>query len=186
MEFTDWHTHDPDAPATALISVEPRDFKPRDGRFYSVGVHPWSTADDDLERQLLLLDSMLRHPRVVALGEVGLDRLRGATIESQLQILERQLAIAANVRQMPVVIHCVRAYDEIIAVHRRWSDRLHDRWIIHGFRRGPKLARRLIDEGFYISFGTRYNHLAFEITPPSRRLRETDFTPLYTNENLSL
>ena len=47
-------------------------------------------------------------------------------------------------------------------------------WIVHGFRGGPALARQLLDAGFDLSFGLRYNKESFDITPTERRYRETD------------
>ena len=177
MRFRDIHTHDLDAPADALISVEPDAFNPRPGRFYSVGIHPWSTDDkEDVKRAMALLSEALAHPQTVALGEVGLDRLRGGDLSFQREVLERQLALAEQ-RQLPVIIHAVRATQEIIDIHRRWRDRLPSTWIVHGMRQGPRVARMLLDEGFHLSFGHRFNADALRLTPPERRHAETDTEP---------
>lgn len=180
MKFRDIHTHDLDATADALIAVEPDVFAPRTGRFYSVGIHPWSTADKErVERALALLPQALAHPQTMALGEVGLDRLRGGDMDYQRQVLERQLSIAET-RQFPVIIHAVRATQEIIDVHRRWRERLPGLWVFHGMRQGPRVARMLLDEGFHLSFGARFNADALRLTPPDRRHAETDDEPAGT------
>ena len=180
MTFRDIHTHDLDATADALIAVEPDVFAPREGRFYTVGIHPWSTADkESVERALALLSQALAHPQTMALGEVGLDRLRGGDMDYQQQVLEAQLAMAEE-RQLPVIIHAVRATQEIIAIHRRWRERLPGPWIVHGMRQGPRIARMLLDEGFNLSFGARFNADALRLTPQARRHAETDDEPAST------
>lgn len=179
--FLDCHTHDVDAGPDALIAVEPRDFSPRDGRFYALGIHPWSTADNDVDRQLALLQQLITHPQVVALGEVGLDRLRGAALDVQLDILRRQLGVAARLRPtLPLVIHNVRATAELMALRRQWAAQLPEPWIIHGFRGGPELARQLLNAGFHLSYGLRFNADTIAITPSERLHYETDDLPADT------
>lgn len=184
MTFRDIHTHDLNAPQNALISVEPKAFNPIPGRFYSVGIHPWSTDDPErVEHALALLPQMLEHPQTWALGEVGLDRLRGGDMVYQRLVLERQLAIAEK-RQLPIIIHAVRATQEIVDIHRQWRERLPGPWIVHGMRQGPRVAKTLLDEGFHLSFGHRFNPDALRLTPPDRRHAETDTDPASTIDDV--
>lgn len=70
----DCHTHDTTR-TDAIISVSPALFRPEEGKHYSVGIHPWETgATLDFE----LLERAAAHPSVAAIGETGVDRLRGA------------------------------------------------------------------------------------------------------------
>lgn len=175
MDIIDCHTHRTDAQPPSIISVEPgADLDP--SRHYSVGIHPWNTSSDSLhDGSLATLDSAARNPAVVAIGETGLDRLRGADIDTQLRILEHHIALSEELR-LPMVLHIVRAYPEIIALRRR----LHPTqpWIIHGFRGKPQLARQLLDHGFDISLGERFNPLSAAIIPPDRLHFETDTSTL--------
>jgi len=134
MPLIDFHTHS-DAPTPDTINI--RAFSPKEfeqSQFTgecTVGLHPWQTDDSDVEEQLELLSIQMAKPSVIALGEVGLDRLRGATLEIQKEILSQQLAMAKGSGK-PVVIHCVRAWDAILAAKDKFSPSLP--WAVHGFR----------------------------------------------------
>lgn len=179
MIFTDIHTHDLDAGPDALISVEPLDFHPQPGRWYSVGIHPWSTSDEQLDAAMAAMSKIIQNKQVVALGEVGLDHLRGAPLDIQTHIFEAQLEMALD-RQLPVIIHNVKASTELIAIRRRWKERLRSIWIIHGFRQGPELAKQLLNEGFCLSFGAKFNPDALQVVPTDRLYLETDDNPATT------
>lgn len=181
----DYHTHRLDAPAGGAIiclpegwlSARPEEVEGlRSDAWYSVGVHPWTTADEELTRQLLeRLPEWTLRPEVVAIGECGLDALRGGSEELQEAVLTQQLLLAEE-RGLPVTLHVVRRFDRLLHLRRRLFGARgpQSRWTIHGFRGGPALARRLLEAGMDLSFGLRYNEAAYELTPPERRRRETD------------
>ena len=101
----DVHTHNLTA-TNAIISVEPGDFKPSGGLFYSVGLHPWSARRD--ARHEALLRSAAVHPQVVAIGECGIDLVRSTLDEAgqiELTLLHARLAEELH---KPLVLHCVR------------------------------------------------------------------------------
>ena len=72
----------------------------------------------------------------------------------------------------PLVIHAVKAYDDIIRIHK--AERPKQPWIIHGFRGKPETAGQLIREGLYLSFGEYYNHESLKSVPLDRLFLETD------------
>ena len=72
----------------------------------------------------------------------------------------------------PLIIHCVKAWQEIIAAKKRI--RPHVPWIIHGFRGNGELAVQLVNQGFYLSFGEYFNVEALQAVWPDRLLVETD------------
>ena len=74
-----------------------------------------------------------------------------------------------------MTLHIVRAFDVILQARKIL--RPLQVWTIHGFRGKPALAQQLLDAGFDLSFGTRYNEVSYDITPPERRHRETDALP---------
>ena len=168
--ITDFHTHHLHA-VHALISVGVRGFAPQPGQWYSVGIHPWAvpeSADGDLER----LAEAVIHPQVLAVGETGLDSLRGEPLELQRQFFERHIALAEQVGK-PLVVHCVRTAQQVIALWRA-TDPHRVRLAIHGFRGNERVAQMLLSEGFYLSFGVRFNPAAVAVTPADRLLIETD------------
>ncbi|MBK9686918.1 MAG: TatD family hydrolase [Saprospiraceae bacterium] len=114
----------------------------------TLGYHPWWLHEVLTKEALNELSTALSiHPRCLALGECGLDGLKGATREIQEQNFEAQLAIARAL-SLPVIIHCVRQFDRLLQIRRQWRD---TKWVIHGYRRNVILTRQLLDEGIGVS-----------------------------------
>lgn len=167
----DFHTHRLDATG-ALIAVDPRRFDPQPGKWYSVGFHPWDNVENLTNSNFDLLEQCARHPQVLAVGETGMDRLRGADLMKQEAAFVRHLQLARELGK-PVVVHNVRATREILdARHRAGLDDIT--LVIHGIRGNAHVARTLLDAGCYLSFGLRFNAKALQATPPDRLLIETD------------
>lgn len=170
----DFHTHRLDAEG-AVISVSPDRFSPESGKWYSVGIHPWDTVlamgapDEELLRQCAA------HSQVLAIGETGLDSLRGAEMSVQREVFARHLSLAASVGK-PVVVHSVRTAQEILA-QRRGMRLTAVPLAIHGMRANERVARLLLDAGCYLSYGIRFNPAALQATPLDRLLIETDDAP---------
>lgn len=166
----DSHTHRSDA-ADALVSVSPTDFAPAPGRLYAVGIHPWRTQCGDVAEQLRALDAVARHCQVAAIGETGLDSLRGAPLDEQMGVFSHHIRLAEALGK-PLVIHMVRTSQQVLKAWRG-SGRCVP-WAIHGFRGNVGVAKPLVEAGFYISFGERFNADALRTVPPDRLLAETD------------
>lgn len=165
----DFHTHHLHA-ADALISVSPTDFAPVPGKCYAVGIRPWRT-EDDVEAQMQALAEAAQNDQVKAIGETGLDSLRGAPLDVQMRLFERHIALA-EVLDKPLVIHCVRTSQQVL---KAWSEsRKCVAWAIHGFRGNARVVAPLVKAGFYISFGERFNADALRAVPLDRLLAETD------------
>lgn len=174
----DFHTHHLLAPAgQAIVNVPrrwllcPADFQPVTGGLYSAGIHPWWTAAPEVEVLFAGLETLLTHPQVVAVGECGLDLLRGAAPAVQEALFVRQAELAERHR-LPVTVHCVRAFDRLLRLHKELRPAM--RWTVHGFRGRPALARQLLAAGLDLSFGPRHNAESLALTPPERRHYETD------------
>ena len=171
----DFHTHRPDASA-ALIAVDPRRFDPQPGKWYSVGFHPWDDVNMLTAGDFDLLRQCATHPQVLAIGETGMDRLRGGDLVEQEAAFIRHLQLARELGK-PVVVHNVRATREILdARHRAGLDDVT--LVIHGMRGNAHVARTLLDAGCYLSFGPRFNAAAVLVTPLDRLLIETDDSPV--------
>lgn len=176
-EIIDIHTHSP-RPG-AVISMSPDEYLRQPeacGFLFSVGIHPWATADTpeaDLERQLRLLKEIAGKPDVVAIGECGLDKLRGAAPEIQEEIFRRQIAVSEDAGK-PIIVHLVKDTDRFLAIFRGAKPR--QPWIIHGFRGKPQMVRQLLDAGrnLYISLGEKFNPATAAAIPPEHLLIETD------------
>lgn len=177
MELIDCHTHNP-ASREGIISVAPDFDCFEEGRVYSCGIHPWElteTAGSRLEQ----LESLLADSRIVAVGECGLDKLRGGDMESQQSVFAAQIAMSEEFRK-PLIIHCVRAHAELLALKRRFNP--SQPWILHGFRGKETQARELLSKGFYLSFGERFDRMALMAVPDDRFLLETDCSMLTARE----
>ncbi len=171
IDILDIHTHRLDATA-ALIAVDPRRFEPQPGKWYSVGFHPWDIADAPTDDDFLLLQQCATHPQVLAIGETGIDRLRGASLDIQAVVFVRHLQLAHQLGKA-VVVHNVRATQDILDARRKAAlDQVT--LIIHGMRGNAHVARTLLDAGCYLSYGPRFNPAALQATPLDRLLIETD------------
>ena len=113
----------------------------------SFGVHPW---DSDKPERAVSLDKIYHIKNLRAIGECGMDKLRGPNLELQKNLFVKHLAISEQIHK-PLIIHCVGYFNELIALRRK--DSYSQPWIIHGFRGHPQLARQLIDCGILLSFG---------------------------------
>jgi TatD DNase family protein len=118
--------------------------------FYAtVGVHPHDAAKAiDFDR----VAELARHPKVVAVGEIGLDyHYDFSPREVQRALFIRQMQIAADAHK-PIVIHTREAWDDTVAVIREhWDVKLGG--IMHCFSGGPLQAQQALELGFYLSFG---------------------------------
>ena len=166
---TDTHTHNQLA-TDGIISVLPGRFTPLPGRLYSVGIHPWHT-DNATDAHLALLSQCATHSQVVAIGETGLDSLRGAPLDRQTEIFERHLQLAQSLRK-PLIVHCVRTSQQVLASCRRLGVAVPV--AIHGMRGNERVAQQLLGAGFYLSFGPQFNPATVLATPHDRLLIETD------------
>lgn len=141
-----------------------------EGYLYSVGIHPWHVSQATW-RQWLLLERIAVRPDVVAIGEAGLDKLCATEWREQLEAFGRQILLSERVAK-PLIIHNVRANQEILDAHRRF--RPLQPWVIHGFRGKPQLAEMFLRRGIYISLGEVHNPATAAVIPPDMLLWESD------------
>jgi TatD DNase family protein len=119
------------------------------GVAFTYGIHPWFLNESNYKQLIISVESLISHPDIIAIGEAGFDRLRGPSPELQRRAFEDQIIISEKIRK-PVVVHCVRAWDELLAVHKKLKPEMS--WLIHGYRGNVKLATQLISKGMYLSF----------------------------------
>lgn len=134
----------------------------------STGIHPWNT---EKEPDWDLLERVAAMPRIVAIGECGLDLLRGAPIDRQTDIFRRHIELSERMGK-PMIIHCVKAWDVLLALKKKMKPR--QKWGIHGYRGGPEQARQLTAHGIYLSLGEYFNQDTAAVIPRELLLAETD------------
>lgn len=171
LPFVDIHTHRPTSRHIELRAS---------------GVHPWEAGKEPVETALGELEAELEQGSMEAIGEIGLDFARatdGATRDSQIALFRAQLHMACR-RGLPVVLHCVKAFEETMRILREAEPRAV---IFHGFIGSLQQAQRALERDYYLSFGERSlasprTLEAMKITPLSRLFFETDEsqTPIET------
>lgn len=188
MDLYDIHTHD--APSsnpddeeglrqniTNIVNVYPLGFEyAKDNENYpwfSCGVHPWYS--EDAEPQLKFLKEIAGDPRIVAIGEAGLDKLKGPDLAIQQTIFAQQVELSEQL-QKPLIIHCVKAWDELLRIKKMYRPR--QPWIIHGYKGKIDLAKQLLSHGFFFSVNDRFNADAIRVIPLERLFCETDISEI--------
>jgi len=151
--------------------------------YFSAGIHPWFS--DDWETQIKLLEELSVHPKVIALGECGLDKSIKTSLDEQRKILNLQIKLSEKT-QKPLIIHCIKAYNELIEIRKSTKSDLP--WIIHGFNSSLKVAENCIKYGIYLSFGRSLFNNSLKMTeliqwiPISKLFLETDESDLPIEE----
>jgi len=117
---------------------------------YSIGIHPWYIVEDRIDIDLQIIESKLKNESCIAIGECGLDKRIEIPMALQQMAFEKQLTLAEKY-QKPVIIHCVGAFQEIIAIKKKLN--ISVPMVIHGFSKNIEMANQLVENGFYLSFG---------------------------------
>ena len=120
----------------------------KEGIGYSCGAHPWYLEEESIEAQIGKVRQYSSLPGVIALGEAGFDRLRGAENSLQEKAFRAHVKISEEVKK-PLFIHCVKGWDELLRCNKEMNPSMP--WIIHGFRGKPGLAEQLLEKGFFLS-----------------------------------
>lgn len=133
------------------------------GLYATVGIHPHN-ADTLCEKTVDKLRELAKNPKVVAIGEIGLDYYRNLSPkEVQKQAFETQLALAQELK-LPVVIHDREAHDDILQALSKFRGKITG--VMHCFSGSKEMAQQCIDLGFKISFNGTITY------PKNHELRE--------------
>ncbi len=143
MHTVDFHTHRLPECANAELLLSTATPPPRPVR-YSLELHPWHLP---AVFSGLPSDWKSMAEKADAIGEIGLDRLRGPDLSVQRRYLTEALNVAAELRK-PVVLHCVRAWQELRLALRPFTGL---RCLYHGFRGSPAFLAELEEYGFFIA-----------------------------------
>lgn len=164
--FVDIHTHCPTGRHIELRAA---------------GVHPWEAGRRTAEEALRELTTVLDAGGVQAVGEIGLDFVQADTPEernAQIILFRAQLVLACE-RRLPVILHCVKAFEETMRI---LGEQEPPHVIFHGFVGSPQQAQQVLKRGYYLSFGERTfasprTVEAMKCTPLSQLFLETDESP---------
>lgn len=134
------------------------------------GRHPWhltpstSPASDEPHTN---------EGKFLAIGESGLDKVCDTPYDLQLKVFREEVALSEQLGK-PLFLHCVRAIDDILRIHRELNVR--QPWIWHGYRGNAQQIKQLLllPTPIYFSFGIHYNDQALLACPLDRLLLETD------------
>ncbi len=149
------------------------------------GFHPHQ-ADSVTRDDIKALAELVRHEKVVAIGEIGLDFHRNYSAQDkQYQSLRWQLELVTETG-LPVVVHCRDAHEEMLKVLREWkaaqgNASRQSTGIIHCFSGDTDTANQYLELGFHLSLAayigypsSRYAHDTIRAIPSDRLLVETD------------
>ena len=155
--FVDIHTHHPTG-----LAIEP----------VAVGIHPWDAA----KRNISEIEPLIAGADFV--GEIGLDSACEVDFEQQLSVFREQLALA-ELFDKPVILHCVRTFEQVMNELKKRSLRAV---IFHGFIGSPQQAKQAIERGYFLSFGERTFRSpkaieSLRITPLDQLFLESDESP---------
>lgn len=144
--------------------------------YLSAGIHPWYIETETIKEQYGLLENYLGLYHVKLLGEIGLDKVKGPDFKIQQEVFINQIRLAERFKK-PVIIHCVRAFNELLGIQKLIKPKVP--MIIHGFNKKKEVAQNLLQKGFYLSFGKdllsqKHVKEAFLATDLDRVFFETD------------
>jgi len=147
--FINIHTHHQTYDAKVeLVNLAPESSDKTN--FYSYGLHPWHLNKSEVEWQLQTLRRVATEKKCIAIGECGLDKLCATDFSLQTHVFIEQIKLA-NQLNKPLIVHCVRAFNEIINCLNLNDNKIPV--IIHGFNNNQNIAKMLNDHGYFFSFG---------------------------------
>lgn len=130
-----------DAPQAVAIAKENADV------WAAVGFHPHDAKHCD-DAAFAVIERLAHDPRVVAIGEVGLDyHYDHSPRDVQRAVLERHIELARRLDK-PVIVHNRESTDDVVAI----LERSGARGILHSYTESLDVARKLVERGFFISF----------------------------------
>jgi TatD DNase family protein len=171
--------------ATSRQAIELAECTP--GVYAQVGVHPNDSGDFDANTVAELAE-LARHPKVVAIGEIGLDYYWERVPHAQQQVaFEAQLELAARL-DLPVVLHCRDAHADLRDVLRKWVPRAQKQrtgaailGVLHAYSGGQEMAEEAFSWNMVLSFGgpltfrnAKVLHALLGQLPLDRLMLETD------------
>ena len=161
LMFFDSHTHHPKI--HSVINLKLNEDSITGPYIYSVGIHPWFINEPNLQNQFNWVEKVSNEKYIAAIGECGIDRAIKTPINQQKEIFIWHLNLAEKLN-MPIIIHCVRAFSDIIEV--LVQTKFKGILIFHDYRGNTIQTEKLNQFNCYYSFGK-------SIVQPNQKLQNT-------------
>lgn len=178
IKYYNTHTHKKNQPVEILnYFLDEKLIREKIEQFSSIGFHPWHFDENDPENVSKNLREIVKYKSIAAIGETGLDKSINVDLDIQKKIFVIHLEVAEEFN-LPVIIHCVKAFNEIIQIKKNRKKKTP--WIIHGFNNNLQIAKELIKHNCFLSFGAALlknnsnAKLVINNIPADKVLLETD------------
>ncbi|OFX88027.1 MAG: hypothetical protein A2W99_11265 [Bacteroidetes bacterium GWF2_33_16] len=116
--------------------------------FFTSGLHPWHADQLTISEIEIRLEELIHKKQIIAVGETGLDKIRGADWKTQIDVFKTHIKIAEK-HNLPLIIHSVKSHNEVLKLKIDLNSKIP--WVIHNFTGSEQIARDLIHHGFYLS-----------------------------------
>lgn len=154
---------------SCYIDIHTHNFTSRHIELRAAGIHPWDVENSSIDESIF--------QGAQAIGEIGLDYACKVNRQRQEEFFKQQLLIAQRLK-LPVVIHCVRAFEQVLKILQSYTLR---GVIFHGFIGSKELATEVIKRGYFLSFG----ELTFRSQKTIEALRNTPLENLFLETDVS-
>jgi|WetSurMetagenome_2_1015567.scaffolds.fasta_scaffold83024_2 TatD DNase family protein len=190
-DFIDIHTHktEKEDNTFSILNISLPDNEIPEKRYLSIGWHPWFIEPFDLQQIRNKLEGVASNQNVLAIGECGFDRSIKTPVEKQSDVFRTHLIVAKMVKK-PLIIHCVRAYSDLLEVLKK--EKYSGKFILHNFNGNQKQIDSLLKFNAFFSISKQQmirnlnlnkslNHI-----PSERIFLETDDSIFTIQETYSL
>jgi TatD DNase family protein len=145
---------------------------------FTAGIHPWFINEELWSMEISEVFVMSSDPKCIAIGECGLDKLRGPAPEIQEAVFRAQIDMAKQLKK-PLVVHCVKKFQEVLKCLK--EEEFHGDFMLHGLNTNPENIKPFLAlPNAYFSFGQALLQeesnatTLFRELPPDRCFLETD------------
>lgn len=115
---------------------------------FTAGLHPWHAdrmSKAEIENKL---EALIKKDQILAVGETGMDKLKGPALDLQLKVFQVHIEVAEKY-SLPVIVHSVKTHNEVLKLKKDLNSKVP--WVLHHFNGSKQLAMDLIEHGFYLS-----------------------------------
>lgn len=148
--FTNCHTHHS---FNEKFEIRQEQLFSNTSGFHSIGIHPWEADKYDVNTVFELLKTN-SNKFTLAIGECGLDGLKGPDLTVQTAIFEQQIILSESIKY-PLIIHCVKTWNELSSLRKKHQPT--QPWVFHGFAKYGILDQ-VIKSGMMVSLGAGIIH----------------------------